>query len=348
MSIKRANSDKGKDNAAGSNRPSTGSTLHIQPRSHVEFESRWSLSQDALDAGFQAATQNGAEANLVLRAYSLTADSSESDFSEIWQDFRIDRAKGKSCFTLPKPTPKMRVAVGLMNNSGQFSPLVRGMTVTLPLPPDQLAAQGQVAGEEKAALTHNDSSVSDQPESLGSNLPVGHNGYRSPPSHAQAQKDIIARMKHQSAEELFNVGEELWTESAPIELKAEFVVFGKTAPYTKLLIGSQIIEADTDGSVEWKQNIGSFKQVWPLLQDALKMPSLEAGSSLEFFQNVEPGQKLIELRGALKIIGKINHPEYLSMLPKELKVDANGVFKISRMLPEGAVILPGLSLIAAE
>jgi len=351
MPKKRANGDTRKDNIAGLKMPSVESTLQIQPRSHVEFKSSWSLSHDALDAGLQAATQNGAKANLVLRAYSLTADSSESDFSDIWQDFTIDRKKGSRCFTLPKPTPKIRAVLGLINDSGRFSPLVRGKAVALPPSPDQLATQNKedrAQSLDNAAAPHNPASEVEQAESPGVSPPAGQNGYHSPPSHALAKEANTTGMTSQSAEAFFNAGDEVWTESAPIELRAEFVVFGRVTPGTKLLMGGQIVEAGTDGSVEWKQTIGSFKQVWPLLQEALEMPSVEASPSLEFFQNVEPEQKLIELRGALKITGRVNHPEYLSMLPKELNVDASGVFKLSRMLPDGAVILPGLSLIAAK
>jgi hypothetical protein len=55
---------------------------------------------------------------------------------------------------------------------------------------------------------------------------------------------------------------------------------------------------------------------------------------------------MLELHAALEIEGKVTDPAYQGLLPTGLNTGPDGKFKLHRMLPDGAVILPGLSLIA--
>lgn len=149
-----------------------------------------------------------------------------------------------------------------------------------------------------------------------------------------------------ASEQLASQWEDIWSEHAPVELRAEFTLTGKIAPNMKLMIGGKIIEPTPGGYIVWKQRLNSFLQVWPLLDAALSSPSVPAGPSLEFFKNVKPSERLMELHASLEIEGKVSDPNYIEKLPGGLQVNAEGQFKLSRALPDGAVILPGLSLIA--
>ncbi len=112
------------------------SGLQLLPLSPTEFQARWTLSSEALAAAQKAASTDYNTSQLVLRVYSLPEEPGVSDFSNIWKDYRIDRTQGSAMFTLPKPSPKINAALGLINRTGQFSPVVRSDRVALPpLPP---------------------------------------------------------------------------------------------------------------------------------------------------------------------------------------------------------------------
>lgn len=342
--------------------PSNESGLQILPISHVEFESRWSLSKDALNAGIRAAAQEQGQSQLVLRAYSLSAESSSSDYSNVWRDYNINSTENSAYFTLPKPTPKIKTAIGLINRSGRFSPLVCSKAVELPPPPDVLSAQPRVMPKTgnliktKKPISNNRADDTNKPTTPWSEAefaepiepcpPIAQFGYRSPPSHACSHRPENQNSDNGSSLKLFNQLEEIWTGSTPIEIRAEFVVTGKIAPGMRVLLGNQILEPNSEGFIEWKRRLDSFAQIWPLLQEAMTSPSVAANPSLDFFKDSKPSEKILELHAALKIAGKVNDPEYHSMIPEGLDLDANGIFKLSRVLPDGAVILPGLSVIA--
>lgn len=110
--------------------------MQLLPVSHKEFQARWSLSKESLESGLRAASDGRDEPRLILRAYSLPVDADRSDFSNHWHDYRIDHSEDSAFFTLPSPAPIINAAIGLINKSGRFNPLVRGDAVALPPLPD--------------------------------------------------------------------------------------------------------------------------------------------------------------------------------------------------------------------
>ena len=149
-----------------------------------------------------------------------------------------------------------------------------------------------------------------------------------------------------ASEQLASQWEDIWSEKAPIEIRAEFILNGKIGAEMKLLLGNEIIAPVAGGFFTWKRELKSFDQAWPLLQAGLRSPIVPAGPALEFFQNIAPSQRQLELHASLEIEGRVSDPDYIDRLPPELSPNREGYFKLSRMLPDGAVILPGLSLIA--
>ena len=162
------------------------------------------------------------------------------------------------------------------------------------------------------------------------------------PVETPADPEVVAG----ASEQLASQWEDIWSANAPIEVRAQYVLSGKIKSGMKLLLGNQIIEPTAGGYFVWKRGLDSFDQVWPILQAALQTPSVAAGPSLQFFHEVDPSQRLLEIHGALEIEGRVTEADYIDRLPSGLRVGENGEFKLTRMLPDGAVILPGLSLIA--
>lgn len=166
-------------------------------------------------------------------------------------------------------------------------------------------------------------------------------------SHAASPAAVDKLLVAGASEQLASQWEVLWSEKAPIEIRAVFFLSGKIAPQMKLLLGHEILSPTPGGFLSWKRNLNSFHQIWPLLEAALSCPCVAAGPVLEFFRGVKPAERLLELHAGLEIEGRITDPAYGDKLPSGLQLDPDGQFKLSRMLPDGAVILPGISLIAS-
>jgi len=326
MPKKRPDRDEIENQVGKSKFSSVDAWLQILPISCKEFQARWSLSKESLDSGLLAASHFEDAPGLVLRAYSLPVDSDRSEFSSVWHDYRIDSTEDSAFFTLPKPAPKINAAIGLINKSGRFSPLVRGDAVMLPPLPDPPFQSEAI--------------------SLESKVPTGKElAYHSKPVSAVSKHSDNSPSAVDAPERFFSEQEGSLPESTPIEMRAEFVLFGKMAPGMKLLLGNEILEPGPEGFVVWKRKLTSFAQIRALLEAALSTPSVNAGPSLEFFKDTDRSQRLLELHATLEVEGRIGDSDYLSNLPEGLTVDAEGRFKLNRMLPDGAVILPGLSLI---
>lgn len=138
----------------------------------------------------------------------------------------------------------------------------------------------------------------------------------------------------------------LWSGRAPIEIRAEFILYGRMADGLRLLLGQTIIEPDAEGAFTWSKKLETFDQVWPLLRIALEAPTVQAGPSLEFFREADAASRLLEIHGKLQLSGHIGDPEYVPLLPDPIRIENDGRFSLTRLLPEGAIVLPGLSLIA--
>lgn len=327
MPEKNSNSDKGKNRIDQWKLPSAGPALQLLPLSHNEFQARWSLDKEPLEAGRRAASQFEGEPRLVLRAYSLSAEADRSAFSNVWHDFRIEHLESSAFFTLPRHATRIKASIGLINKSGQFSPLVRSDAVPMPPPPAPPA--------EKASAT------ADSTAPRGKEL-----AYHASPASAVSADPENPLPDESISEEAAAPWQQVWEKSAGADIRAEFVLTGKMATGMKLLLGSEIVRPDAGGFFVWQRKLDSFDQVWPLLQAALSSPSVPAGPSLEFFKNVDAPERMLELHASVEIEGRISDSRYLNKLPEGLALDANGRFKFSRMLPSGAVILPGLSLIS--
>lgn len=412
--------------------PAVDFGVQLLPVSHQEFQARWSLSEQTLDAGLRAASHSRDGAHLVLRAYSLPMGADQGDFSSVWHDFGIDGTENSAYFSLPGPAEKIKAAIGLINQSGRFSPLVRSEPVALPAPPAPPAAKTEVPPAAQAPqaeaspgppeTSHHGSStplrlnereiterleaLTGLPHSLKSSaavpadaedvedaaqgLPTGRSRQEAAPHAASAasephrqllnEAETLQAVRHKMAlepepaiperqqeapaaenasvsptnrdpesgasEQLASQWEALWAGNAPVELRAEYVLSGRIAPGMKLLLGNEILEPKPGGFILWKRKLETFNQVWPLLDAALTNPSVDAGPSLEFFQGVRSADRMLELHAALEIEGKVSDAAYHSRLPAGLDLSPDGTFKLNRMLPYGAVILPGLSLIA--
>lgn len=157
MSEKKSSRDRPNHKIKTSDLSSGNMGLQVLPLSPKEFQARWALSEECVELGSKAASADGEPSRMVLRAYSLPLDAERTEFSNFWHDFGIDRLEGSAFFTLPGPVPKLNAAIGLVNKSGRFSPLVRGEAVVLPpLPPPpqpnaSIAAENQAPGGEPLA-----------------------------------------------------------------------------------------------------------------------------------------------------------------------------------------------------
>lgn len=327
MPKKQSGSDEPKPRIEQSKVPAEASALQLLPISPDEFQARWSLSKETFASGLEAASHAGNSPRLVLRAYSLPLDAKRSDFSSVWHDYRIESMENDAFFTLPRPALKISAAIGLVNKEGRFSPLVRGDAVALPALPDPPQVK-TVPGAGPAAPRGKELAYD-------SNTSIMTSGKLGNP---QAGSDEARRQLER--------WEEAWQESAAIEIQAEFVITGKLAPGMKLRLGNEIIEPDSEGSFVWKRELDSFEQVRPLLREALSRPSVPAGPSPQFFKDADPTERLLDFHTALEITGQVNDPEYCEKLPVGLTLNTENKFKFSRMLPEVASTVPGLSLAA--
>ena len=373
-------------------------TLELLAVSSVQFQARWSLAAETLSKGSAITAASVESAHLLLRVYSLSASADSDTLSNDWHDFSIEGITNSGYFNLPVPTAKINAALGLMDNEGRFSPLVRAQSIALPaaapssskdsseatlekrlealsgLPPafkrptqEYLAA---VAAKESSSEPHSDDAkMREALEQLPATPAL------DPATILEAVRQTIAKHPHpemtagrgkekegpkepprrvarkqspapQAIAQLASQWETVWSDTASIEVHAEFILNGKIGPKMKLLLGNEIIQPAADGVFTWKQPLHAFHEAWPLIQAAMQTPVVPAGPSLEFFKTVTSDQRLLELHGALQIEGRVTNPDYLDRLPVGLKPDANGHFRLSRSLPEGAVILPGLSLVA--
>ncbi len=398
--------------------PAKGQSVDLLPVSYDRFQARWSLDQDTLERGREAADQIPGEAYLVLRAYSLPPGAGERELSSIWHDFTITGVENSGYFDLPAPTGQINAAVGLVNKSGRFIPLARGKSVLLPAPPTEKKKQEKAVSGSKPEKTNTTASAKKpaSPQTRAETLneaeisarlallrglpasfkkrakavprakpqaeqakmvepaDTGNRPERSPRATPLDQDAVLNKVRHRLAanpepsvdtvdagqalpassdpvkpgasEQLASQWEDLWSGKAPVKICATFILTGRIAPGMKLLLGHRIVEPAPGGSFVWKQKLESFDQAWPLLRAALETPNVPAGPSLEFFKEVDPSQHMLELQAALDLEGRVSSPDYAMFVPDALQLDEDGHFKLSRVLPRGAVILPGLSLVA--
>jgi len=294
------------------------SVLEIRPISHDRFRAFWALS-DAGQTTHEAFNSGKAANQLILRVFFLDRESASTARSGDWCDFSIEKLRGRREFNLPKFAGKISAAIGTIDSAKRFSPLSHAGRINLPAIPDR-GASNQTAPEKK---------LPGSPATSGRFAP--RSGTPGPSNEAGAS---------------IEPQQELWSGRAPIELQAEFLLYGKLAPGFRLMMGREVVETSSDGMFTWRQSLRAFDQVWPLLRLALHPPAQATGPGVEFFKDVEPASRLLEINGALEVSGRLGDSEYTALLPEGLSVDDAGCFRFSRLLPEGAILLPGLSLVA--
>jgi hypothetical protein len=274
---------------------------------------------NAVRANRRAHKKGNPADKLLLRVFFLDHELASAAQSGDWSDFSIEDWEGQREFDLPKFAGKISAVIGSIDLEKRFTPISRAGSIDLPAPPNR-GTSNPIATKEKPA---------ESPSTRGRFAP--RSGTPVP------MDDADASIQSQ---------QELWFGHAPIELRAEFLLYGKLAPGLRLMMGQEIIESSSDGMFTWRQTLTAFDQIWPLLRLALHPPAQAAGPSLDFFKDVKPASRLLEINGALEVFGRVEDHEYAALLPEGLSVDDAGYFKFSRLLPEGAILLPGLSLIA--
>lgn len=136
-----------------------------------------------------------------------------------------------------------------------------------------------------------------------------------------------------------------WDDNAPISLRAELTINGRLGPGMKLAIGSQAIKPLPGGYFKITRKLSGFAEVWPLFLTA-SLSEPDSDYSLELAKDATTGETMLELHASIAIEGRINDESYRKLLPPGVSTDAQGRFELHRALPNGALLLPGLSLIA--
>ncbi len=136
-----------------------------------------------------------------------------------------------------------------------------------------------------------------------------------------------------------------WDSASPINLRAELTLNGRLGPGMKLALADKLIAPLPGGAFKVVQKLSGFAEVMPLLLTAYQSPN-QGSSALELIKGASNGQPILEIHASIAIEGRINDESYLKLLPPEVKTDEAGRFELNRSLPDGALLLPGLSLIA--
>jgi hypothetical protein len=348
--------------------------------SHDRFQARWSLRQATLEQGYRLASADPGRSHLVLRAFCLGKDAPPDALSGKWSDFAVDGPNGSGYFDLPYPAARVGASLGLKNELGRFSPLLRGDPVSLPAAPpppeppvpgraaesrpepamgeagvaDRIAALRGLPDELKGSLGRSPGGTAGRSVSLDESAvmsAVGRALAANPNPEIPAVKTMFNGTPPPApgaSELLASQWEALWAEGAPIEVRAELILTGRLAAGTKLLLGHEVVTPSGGGHFFWKRVLNGFDQAWPLVQAGLSTPVVEAEPALRFFREAAGAEPLLEIQASLEIEGRVADPGYRARLPEGLRPDEAGVFKLTRPLPHGAVVLPGLSLVAGH
>lgn len=134
---------------------------------------------------------------------------------------------------------------------------------------------------------------------------------------------------------------------APVHLHATLSVTGRLAPGQKLRVGDKQITATPGGSIAFRHELDSTDAIWPLLLHAVLNQPARSMPSLELLSELPDSEALLSLHASIDIEGQIHDRAYRSRLPREVKVDEAGRFRIVRPLPAGALLLPHLVLVAS-
>lgn len=135
-----------------------------------------------------------------------------------------------------------------------------------------------------------------------------------------------------------------WDEHAPIHLRAELSVSGRLSPGLKLSLGGKVIRPLPGGYFKIVRKLNAFAEAWPLFS-TIGLLEETPEDAVELLKD-ETGEAVLEIHASVFLEGRINDPDYLKFLPEGVTPDSDGRFSLHRTLPNGAVLLPGLSLLA--
>lgn len=196
------------------------------------------------------------------------------------------------------------------------------------LPGDDLATEAIRELEAEATAV-----AEDGPEALNN----------SPEAKNETTKDSEARSG--ASELLASNWADVWGKDAPIELKASLVICGRIGNGLKMILAGKPVEPLPGGRFVVKQPLKGFDAALQMIHAATQPHDMAAGPALEVLKQTAGGDKLLEIHAALNVEGRLTDPDYARWLPEHLSIDAEGVFRLTRFLPQGAVVLPGMVLI---
>lgn len=138
---------------------------------------------------------------------------------------------------------------------------------------------------------------------------------------------------------------DMWGDNAPIQLRASFVICGRLAAGLKLILAGKPVKTLPGGRFIVRQPIKDFSSALQLMHSATQPHEMAAGPALEALKSCGNGPRVLEIHAALDVEGHLQDPSYAPYLPKHLHIAVDGSFRVTRFLPHGAVVLPGLVLV---
>jgi len=148
-----------------------------------------------------------------------------------------------------------------------------------------------------------------------------------------------------ASEQLASQCSDGWDERAAFNLRAELVVSGRLAPGIRLTSGGNTVPLLPGRTFQFVRQLHGFTEVWPLFAN-LPLLTESVSPAVTLAQTTTGGKPFLEMHAAITFEGRVSDPGYRRFLPHEVTLDANGRFKVTCPLPDGAVLLPGISLLA--
>jgi len=170
---------------------------------------------------------------------------------------------------------------------------------------------------------------------------AGEHPEARPSSAARGGASELAGASDQLASQLSDA----WDDRAALNLRAELVVSGRLAPGVAITCGGEHVRPLPGGQFQMVRKLNGFREVWPLIAGLGSLAESPSGA-VTLAQTERGGRPLLEMHTAVTIEGRVNDEAYRRYLPDWVQCDGAGRFKATFPLPNGAVLLPDLSLIA--
>ena len=178
----------------------------------------------------------------------------------------------------------------------------------------------------------------------------GDSTKQSDEASVESQKDNLPVSENRigASELLASNWADVWGKDAPIELKASLVICGRIGNGLNMILAGKPVKTLPGGRFVVKQPLKDFDAALQMIHAATQPHDMAAGPALEVLKQTAGGDKILEIHAALDVEGRLTDPEYARWLPEHLNIDAEGVFRLTRFLPQGAVVLPGLVLLGSQ